>query len=83
MAYRGSQASASSLIGAVSNGLYHSHSKVRSEQHLQPTPQLMTTLGGGRSGIEPATSWFLLGFVSTVPQVELPGKQFKYKYINN
>ena len=27
---------------------------------------------GARPGIEPATSWFLVGFVSTAPQWELP-----------
>ena len=30
-------------IGAVAASLRHSHSNARSELHLQPTPQLMTT----------------------------------------
>ena len=32
------------LIGAVTTGLRQSHSKVRSEPRLQPTPQLRATL---------------------------------------
>ena len=28
-------------IGATAAGLHHSHSNVRSELHLRPTPQLM------------------------------------------
>ena len=31
------------LIGAVALSLYHSHSNVRSEPRLQPTPQLTAT----------------------------------------
>ena len=38
-AYGGSQAR--SLIGAVAAGLCHSHSNIRSEPHVRPTPQLM------------------------------------------
>ena len=30
-----------------------------------------------RPGIEPTTSWFLIGFISTTPQGELPNKLFK------
>ena len=36
-----------------------------------------------RPGIKPATSWFLCGFVSTVPQWELPIFFFKYWHICN
>ena len=39
MAYGGSQARG--LIGAAAASLRHSHA--RSEPHMQPTPQLMTT----------------------------------------
>ena len=56
-AYGGSQASG--LIGAVADGLHHSHSNAGSLTH------------GARPGIEPSTSWFLVGFVSTVPRWEL------------
>ena len=40
---------------------------------LRPTPQLTATPDPEPTerGIEPATSWFLAGFVSTVPQREL------------
>ena len=41
-AYGGSQARG--LIGAVATGLRQSHSNVRSEPRLQPTPQLTATL---------------------------------------
>ena len=41
-AYGDSQATG--VIGAVAAGLYHSHSNVRSEPHLCPTPQLMAML---------------------------------------
>ena len=40
VAYGGYQARGQ--IGAVAAGLYHSHSNARSEQHLQPIPQLTT-----------------------------------------
>ena len=38
VAYGGSQAR--SLVGAIAASLRHSHSNVRSEQCLRPTPQL-------------------------------------------
>ena len=41
-AYGGSQARG--LIGAVAAGLCHSHSNVRSEPCMGPTPQLTATL---------------------------------------
>ena len=41
VAYGGFQARGP--IGAIAAGLYHSHSNIRSEPHLQPTPQLMAT----------------------------------------
>ena len=43
MAYGGSQAR--SRIRAVATGLRHSHSNVRLEPHLQPTPQLTVMPG--------------------------------------
>ena len=56
-------------IGAIAAGLYHSYSNSRSKWHLGPIPH-----GNARSlthwakpGIEPATSLFLVGFVSTAP----------------
>ena len=55
-------------IGATAAGLRHSHSNAGSEPCLRPTP---TAHGNARSitcrvrpGIEPTTSWFLVGFLS-------------------
>ena len=47
--------------------LHHSHSNVRSLAHLV------------RSGMEPTTSWFLVGFVSAAPRREL----LKWFFIDN
>ena len=49
------------------------HNNARSEPCLQTTPQLMATqiLNPLRPGIEPTTSWFLVGFVSAGPRQEL------------
>ena len=73
MAYGGSQARG--WIGATAAGLRHSHS------HTWSKPSVTYTKAHGnagslthwaRPGIEPgATSWFLVRFVSTVPQREL------------
>ena len=57
-AYGGSQARG--RIRAVANGLCHSHGNAGSLTHWV------------RPGINPETSWFLVGFVSTGPQRELP-----------
>ena len=62
-AYGGSQARGQ--IRATAAGLHHSHSNIRSEPLLRPTPQLIATAGslthGVRPGIEPATSRILVG----------------------
>ena len=64
VAYGGSQARG--LIRAVATGLRHSNAG--SKPNLQPTPQLTATPDRQptehRAGIEPATSWFLVGFVN-------------------
>ena len=65
MAYGGSQARG--LIRAAATGLHHSHSHTRFELSLRPTPQLMAALDPlprVRPGIEPASSWILVGFVN-------------------
>ena len=49
-------------------GLNHSHSNSGSELHLQPTTQLTAML---RPGIEPASSWIIVRFVSAEPWWEL------------
>ena len=73
-AYGGSQARG--LTGAVTAGLCHSHSNARAEPCLRPIPQLMATPDRARPGIEPATSWFLVRFVSAMPRWELQKKIF-------
>ena len=67
-AYGSSQAE--DLIGAAAAGLHHSHSNMGSEPHLQPTPQLTTARSlthWARPGIELASSWILVRFVTTEP----------------
>ena len=63
--YGGSQAGGQ--IGAVATGLLHSHSNARSLTHRM------------RPGIEPASSWMLVRFVSAEPRQELY-KHFKICY---
>ena len=66
MAYGGSQAR--SPIGAIATGLRQSHSNSR----IWAASMIYTTAHGNvgslnhwaRPGIEPATSWFLVGFVN-------------------
>ena len=67
VAYGGSQAKG--LIGATAIGLCHSHHNARSKSPLQPSCCYLTHWA--RPGIEPVTSWFPVGFISTVPQQEL------------
>ena len=80
-AYGGSQAR--SGTGAAAAGLHHSHSSVESgppltytTAHSSNTRSLTHCV---RPGIEPATSWFAVRFVSAAPQWELQknGKFFK------
>jgi len=68
-AYGGSQARG--LMAAVATGPHQSHSNAGSEPHLLPTPRFTampdpqpTEQGRNLAGIEPTTSWFLVGFVS-------------------
>ena len=72
MAYGSSQARG--VIGAVVTGLCHSHSNARSEPHLWPSPQLSNARSlthWPRPRIKPATSWFLVRYISAVPWWEL------------
>ena len=54
--------------------LHHSRNSVGSGVHLRTTPQLMGNAGSlthwMRPGIETASSWIPVGFVSTAPQRE-------------
>ena len=72
-AYASSQARGP--IRAVAASLHRSHSNTRSEQCLQPTPQLMAMpdpypMEWG-PGNEPTSSWILVGFVTAEPLREL------------
>ena len=58
-------------IGVTAASLRHSHSNVGSELSLQPTPQLRQCWIPdplSKPGVEPASSWILVGFVSSAPQ---------------
>ena len=62
-------------IRAEAAGLCHSHSNDRSEpvcdlHHSSQQCRILNPLSEAR--IKPATSWFLVGFVSPVPRWELP-----------
>ena len=78
IAYGASQARG--LIRATAASLCQSYSQL----HLQLTPQLtaMPDLKPteARPGVEPATSWFLAGFVSTAPRRELLLQSFYEDY---
>ena len=54
----------------------HSHSNLDSEPHLQPTPQLTTTLDPLGPEIIPTSSWISVRFISAEPQWELSSTQF-------
>ena len=74
--YEGSQPRGQ--IGAVAAGLHHSHS------HSHATYTTYTTAHGNtgsraRPGLEPASSWTLVRFVSPEPRRELPN-QFPFKF---
>ena len=71
-AYGGSQARGQ--IGATAASLHHSCNNGESELHLRPTLQLMagSLTYSARPGMEPASSWILVEFVSTEPQWEFP-----------
>ena len=67
MAYGGSEARG--LIGAVAAGLCHSHSNMGT--YTTAHGNARSLIHWARPGIEPTTSWFLVGFVSAVPWQEL------------
>ena len=63
------------LIGAAATGLHHSHSSARSEPYLVTYTRAHSNFGSlthwARPGIEPASSWMLVRFISAEPQREL------------
>ena len=67
VAHGGSQARG--LIGTVATGLRQSHSNAESLTHW------------ARPGIEPETSWFLVGFISAVPWRELQKESIYFIYV--
>ena len=61
-------------IGATAAGLHHSHSNTRSEPCLTYTTAHSNSgslTHWVRPGIQPTSSWILVGFVTTEPQREL------------
>ena len=84
-AYGGFQARG--LIGPVAAGLHQSHSNEGSELHLRAHGNAGSLTHQARTGIKPATSWFLVGLVSAVPRWEfLEWEYFIYylsKYLLN
>ena len=64
---------ASGQIRATAVSLCHSHSNVGSEPRLQPTPQLNagSLTHWMRPGIDPTSSWTLVGFIFAQPKLEL------------
>ena len=77
-AYGSSQARGT--IGASAAGLPHSHSNARTELRPWPTPQLTANVGSlthwVRPGVEPTSSWILLGLVIAESQWELQNDRF-------
>ena len=59
---------ARSEIGAAATGLHHSHSNIRPEPLLRPTPQLSATpdplTHWARPGMKPTSLWILVGFLT-------------------
>ena len=68
-AYGGSQARG--RIRAMAAGLCQSHSNARSATYIIAHGNAGSLTHRVRPGIEPTTSWFLVGLVSAVPQWEL------------
>ena len=68
-AYGGSQARR--LIGATAAGLHQSNSNPRSKLYTTAHGNTGSLTHWARPGIEPETSWFLVGFASAAPWWEL------------
>ena len=64
-------------IGAAAASLHHSHSNARSEPSLPPTPQLgshRSLTHWVRPGIEPMSSWMLVGFIIAEATMGIPDR---------
>ena len=66
VAYGSSQARG--WIGAAAAGHSHSHRNTRSEPQLWPTSQVTTTPDPLKQWDQTASSWILVGFISTDPR---------------
>ena len=69
-AYESSQARGQK--GAAAACLHHSHSDTRSKPRLRPHGNAGSLIHWVRSGIKPASSWILVGFITSEPRRELP-----------
>ena len=83
VAYGGSQTRGQ--MGATTVSLCHSHSNTGFKLHLWPTyntahSKARSVTHWVRPRIEPATLWFLVRFVSSAPQRELPPRPFPVKH---
>ena len=69
-------------IGAIAAGLRHNHSNARSVSVTYTTAygNTRSLTHWARPGIEPATSWFRVGFISSVPRWELQEVHFKWRW---
>ena len=79
VAYANSQATG--WIRAAPTGLHHSHSKAGSTRATSPTyttahSNTRSLTHWARPGIESASSWILVKFITTEPQQELPSWLF-------
>ena len=72
--YRGSQARG--LIGAVAAGLYLRRIRALSVTYTADHSNAGSLTHPTGPGIEPATSWFPVGFVSAAPHRELPWQSY-------
>jgi len=83
-AYGGSQARGLIVIGATAASHRHSHSQIQASSVTYTTAHGNTRslTHWARPGIKPATSWFLVRFISAMPRQELQGV-FGFVFIFN
>jgi len=74
LAYGSSQARGQ--IGATAAGLHHSYSNTGSKPYTAAHHNTGSLTHWEKPGIEPESSWFLVGFISAAPQQELQKQTF-------
>ena len=79
MAYGDSQARGT--IGAAAAGLHQKHSNAVTVTYTTAHGNAGSLTHWARPGVKPATSWFLVGFVSAAPRWELHEFTFELKNI--